>query len=193
MSEQPDPADRPADLPADRERLLQGSPYTDDDGAPDVGLARALAALAASPDAADLRAAALGALATARVLVPVVAVLGEVEVGPDGLARDKSSDMATVLLTGADGRTALLAFSGTATLQQWRPDARPVPVAARLAAQTALQEGAAAIVLDVAGPTRLVLEGADLEAVAAGARLVRIGEELAWIGSAGESPDSMQR
>lgn len=186
MSEQPDP-------PADRERLLQGSPYTDDDGAPDVALARALAALAADPGAPDLRAAALGALATARLLVPVVAVLGEVEVGPDGLARDKSSDMATVLLTGADGRTALLAFSGTATLQQWRADARPVPVAAQLAAQTALQEGAAAIVLDVAGPTRLVLEGTDLQAVAAGARLVRVGEELAWIGAAGESPDSMQR
>ncbi|WP_345272465.1 SseB family protein [Nocardioides nanhaiensis] len=190
MSEQPGPPDQ---SPADRERLLQGSPYTDDDGSPDVGLARALAALAADPDALELKAAALGALATARLLVPVVAVLGEVEVGPDGLARDKSSDMATVLLTGADGRTALLAFSGTATLQQWRADARPVPVAAQLAAQTALQEGAAAIVLDVAGPTRLVLEGADLQAVAAGARLVRVGEELAWIGSAGESPDSMQR
>lgn len=179
--------------PPDRERLLQGSPYTDDDGAPDVELARALAALAADPGAGDLRAAALGALAQARVLVPVVAVLGEVEHGADGLARDKSSDMATVLLTGADGRTALLAFSGTSTLQQWRADARPVPVAARLAAQTALQEGAAAVVLDVAGPTPLVLEGADLQAVSTGARLVRVGERFAWIGSAGESSDSMQR
>ena len=44
--------------------------------------------------------------------MPVVALLGEVEYDDAGLARDKSSDMATVLLTAPDGRRALLAFSG---------------------------------------------------------------------------------
>ncbi len=124
---------------------------------------------------------ALAALQDARLLVPVVAVLGEVELDADGLAHDKTSDMATVLLTGRDGRTALLAFTGTDALRAWDPDARPVPVAARLAAQSALQEGAAALVVDVAGPVTLAVEGDDLTAMAAGLRLATVGERTAWI------------
>ena len=57
--------------------------------------------------------ATLAVLQDTRVLVPVVAVLGEVELDAQGLAHDKSSDMAAVLMQGRDGRTALLAFSGT--------------------------------------------------------------------------------
>ena len=46
-----------------------------------------------------------------------------------GLAHDKTSDMATVLMRGRDGRTALLAFTSTETLRRWNADARPVPLA----------------------------------------------------------------
>ena len=94
--------------------------------------------------------------AEARLLVPVVAVLGEAEVGPDGLVRDKSSDMGAVLMRGADGRTALLAFTSLDAMHRWDPDARPVPVPAQVAAQAALQDGAAALLIDVAGPVRFV-------------------------------------
>jgi len=108
-------------------------------------------------------------------------VLGEVEVDEQGLAHDKSSDMAAVLLTGADGRLALLAFSGTAAMAAWDPAARPVPVPARVAAQSAVQEGAAALLVDVAGPVRVVVEGEDLHGLAAGWTLARVGEGRAWI------------
>ena len=111
---------------------------------------------------------ALAAVRESRLLVPVVAVLGEVEVDERGLAHDKTSDMATVLLQGADGRMALLAFSGMPALQAWDAEARPVPVTARTAAQAALQDGAAAIVVDVAGPATFVVEGQDLEGLAQG-------------------------
>ena len=63
----------------------------------------------------------LGRLQDARLLVPVVALLGEVEHDEQGLAHDKTSDMAAVLMKGRDGRTALLAFTGTASLQAWNP------------------------------------------------------------------------
>ena len=88
-------------------------------------------------------------------------VLGEVEVDEAGLAHDKTSDMATVLLQGADGRMALLAFTGTepCALGPRRPTG---PVTARTAAQAALQDGAAALVVDVAGPATLVVEAEDL-------------------------------
>jgi hypothetical protein len=162
-------------------KRLQGSAYVDDDGAADPALARALGhdgvTAASYPEV-------LATLAGARVLVPVVAVLGEVEHGPDGLARDKSSDMAAVLMTGADGRTALMCFTGTDTLTAWDPDARPVPVAARLAAATAVQEGADALLLDIAGPARFVVEGDDLRRLAAGWRPVRLGDGgWGWLGA----------
>jgi hypothetical protein len=168
-------------------KRLQGSAYVDDDGSADAALATALQQYDAG---AAPYPAVLAALVDARLLVPVVAMLGEVEVGDDGLARDKSSDMAAVLLTGADGRLALLAFTDLTALGRWNPEARPVPVAAHLAAATAVQEGADALVLDVAGPRTFVLGGDDLQRVAAGWRPVRLEDGgWAWLGAApGDSP-----
>ena len=160
------------------QRRLQGSEYTDDTGEATPVLAAALATYGADETRyADV----LAALGAARLLVPVVAVLGEVEVGDDGLARDKTSDMATVLLRGADGRMALLAFSSTETLAAWNPEGRPVPVATRTAAQTTLQEGAHALLIDVAGPVTVAVDGDDLRALAAGWRLARAGDRLGWV------------
>jgi len=130
-------------------RLLAGAGAPDDTGDADPALAAALAAYAADPAREP---EVLAALAEARLLVPVVATLGEAETGPDGLVRDKSADMATVLLRGADGRLALLAFTGLETMRRWDPAARPVPVPARTAALAAIQDGAAALLVDVAGP-----------------------------------------
>jgi hypothetical protein len=111
-----------------------------------------------------------------------VAVLGEVEHDdrPDGtrLTRDKTSDMATVLMTGRDGRNALLAFTGTEALQRWDPQARPVPVSMPRAAEAALQDDAAAVLVDVAGPVLFVVETDDLRELARGSLLVRVGAGL---------------
>ncbi|WP_253943696.1 SseB family protein [Nocardioides marmotae] len=161
----------------DQKRIL-GPGFPDDTGeAPPAYVAAATAYAADRTRYGDV----LAALTGSRLLVPVVAVLGEVEVDEHGLAHDKTSDMAAVLLTGADGRLALLAFSGTAAMAAWDPDARPVPVPARVAAQSAVQEGAAALVVDVAGPVRVVVEGEDLQALAAGWTLARVGDRRAWI------------
>jgi hypothetical protein len=89
--------------------------------------------------------------------------------------------MATVLLQGADGRMALLAFTGTPALTAWNPEARPVPTATPLAAQAALQDGAEALLVDVAGPARFVVEGEDLRGLALGWTLARVGDEVAWV------------
>ena len=61
--------------------------------------------------------------------------------GAHGLASDKEADMSVVMLQAADGRRALLAFTGLDALQTWRADARPVPVTLDLAAKTARAEG----------------------------------------------------
>jgi hypothetical protein len=107
-------------------------------------------------------AAALAALSESRVLVPVVAILGETAVDADGLTHDKTSDMAAVLLTGRDGRLALLAFTSLTAMAGWDPAARPVPVSLADAARAALADNAEALVIDVAGPVRFVIEQRDL-------------------------------
>jgi hypothetical protein len=159
-------------------RTIPDPGFAGDHGEPGASLTAALAAYA---EGTGSRVDALAAVRTSRLLVPVVAVLGDVEVDEHGLTHDKTSDMATVLLQGADGRMALLAFSGTPTLQAWDPQARPVPVTARTAAQAALQDGAAAIVVDVAGPAAFVIEGEDLEGLARGWALARVGGRSAWV------------
>lgn len=165
------------------ERLIPDPGFAGDTGEADAALAAALASYTrGEPGNGDV----LMALQDARLLVPVVAMLGEVEYDDRGLAHDKTSDMAAVLMQGADGRLALLAFSCTDALTAWNPEARPVPVAAKLAAQSAVQEDAAAMVIDVAGPTPLVVEGDDLVALAAGWRRAMVGEQAAWIGRAPE-------
>jgi hypothetical protein len=135
-------------------RLLAGAGAPDDTGEPDPALAAALAAYADDPAREP---EVLAALTEARLLVPVVAQLGEAERAPDGLVRDKSADLAAVLMRWEDGRTALLAFTGLEALHRWDPEARPVPVPARTAALAALRDGADALLIDAAGPVRYLV------------------------------------
>jgi SseB protein N-terminal domain len=161
------------------------SGFAGDDGTVAPAVSTALTAYAAGE---ATYAEALAVLQRSRLLVPVVPFETVAAQPPQepAVASEESSDMATVLLTGRDGRTALLAFTGTEPLRAWDPEARPVPVAAALAALSAAQDGAEALVIDLAGPTRFVIEGEDLTAVAEGWTLARVGERTAWIRPATE-------
>jgi hypothetical protein len=163
----------------DERRTIPDPGFPDDRGDADPAL---VAALAAHRDGALASGSVLAALQDARLLVPVVAVAGEVEVDERGLAHDKTADMAAVLVQAPDGRKGLLAFSGTDTMARWDPDARPVPVPARTAATAAVQEGARALLVDLAGPASYVVSGDDLLRLAAGWRLVAVGPGHGWIG-----------
>lgn len=142
-------------------------PIPDDDGAASTELTARLAEFAAG---AAGGAVVLDALARSRVFVPVVAVLDEAEVGSDGLRHEKHSSMATVLVQGPGGGRALLGFSSIESLTRWRADARPVPVAAPLAARAAVDEGADTLLIDVAGPISFAVAGRELLLLAAMAR-----------------------
>jgi len=148
-----------------------------DRGDADPQVAAALAAFAAGQGSEH---AALAALARARLLVPVVAVLTEAApvdgtpaspggaAGPGrGLRREKASEMALPTLLGSDGRRAVPAFTCLPSLAGWRPDARPVPVTARQVWQAGAQE-AGAVVIDIAGPVPFAVDGARLAALAEG-------------------------
>lgn len=138
--------------------------FSDDDGTADPRLTAALAAWSADRTAEE---PVLEALKGARLLVPVVAVLGEVEEDENGLRREKTSDMAVPTLTAGD-RRALPAFTSIASLARWDPEARPVAVPLHQALQAAAHEKADTLVLDLAGPVTYQLTGRALLALAEG-------------------------
>lgn len=160
-------------------RSLPDPSFAGDEGTVPAEVAAALTAYDADPG--RQHALALAAVQRSRLLVPVVAVLGEVEHDGAGLPRDKTSDMATVLMRGRDGRMALLAFTGAEPLRRWDPDGRPVPVTAVDAARAAVQDGADGLLVDVAGPVTFVVEGDDLRRLAEGFVVADVGGRAAWV------------
>jgi type III secretion system (T3SS) SseB-like protein len=165
------------------ERTIPDPGFADDTGSVDPLVAGVLAEHQAGTASSGR---VLAVLQDARLLVPVVAILGEVELDEHGLAHDKSSDMAAVLVRAGDGSTGLLAFTSTEAMARWDPQARPVPVTAATAATAAVQDGAEALLVDLAGPAPYVVDGEDLTRVAAGWRLVAVGEGHGWIGPSAE-------
>jgi hypothetical protein len=150
-----------------------GQQFRGDRGAADP---RVTAALAAYQAGQGSERAALGALAAARLLVPVIAEPSHKEPSHEGQSGegesgkgqgDKDSEMVLPTLIGRDGRAAVLAFTGLDALARWRPDARPVPAEADRVWRAAVADGYA-VVIDVAGPVPLAVEGARLAALAGG-------------------------
>ena len=139
-------------------RTLTPTPFAGDDGRVDAALADALADGAQPPRV-------LAALLGARVFVPVVAVAGEVDEATGG---DAGADMAMPSLRSPDGRSALPLFTTVEALVRWDPAARPVPVDARRAALSAVEEGHQLLVLDAAGPVTVVLPRPAVWALAQG-------------------------
>ncbi len=140
-----------------------------DTGAADPGVLAVLAAYAAGETTEH---AVLTAVTAGRLLVPIVAVLAEADA--DGT--EKETEMALPTLVGHDGRSAVIAFTSTETLANWRQDARPVPVTAPRLWAAALAE-ADAVVVDVAGPVPFIVEGARLRALADGQPAPRAHED----------------
>jgi hypothetical protein len=86
----------------------------------------------------------------------------------DGCDHRAARELAFPTLIGRDGRPALLAFTSLAALVSWRPDTRPVPTPAEQVWGTAVGDSCA-VVIDVAGPVPIAVDGARLAALAAGA------------------------
>ena len=146
--------------------LAGGDPaFRDDDGSADPRAAAALAAFASGEGSEH---AALTALARSRLLVPVVAAASDGgQGGAGGQGGEHNSHMSLPALVGRDGRRALPAFTCLDALGGWRPGARPVPAPAARVWQAAVSDSCA-VVVDIAGPVPLAVEGARLAALADG-------------------------
>jgi hypothetical protein len=155
--------------------LAAGDPaFRADTGEADPEVTAALAAFRAGQGSEQ---SALIAVSGTRLLVPVVAMPGDSDPGTGpGVGGDKDSEMATPAIVGQDGRRALPAFTGLHSLLRWQADARPVPVPARSVWQAAAAE-AQAVIIDIAGPVPLAVEGTRLVALASGAPVPALHED----------------
>jgi hypothetical protein len=139
----------------------------------DRGLADPLvsAALTAFGSGLGSEHAALTALAGSRLLVPIIAVAGQgdgEEPAPGQPARgDRDTEISLPTVIGRDGRPAIPAFTGLDTLARWRREARPVPSPASQVCRAAVDDECA-VVVDIAGPVPIAIDGARLAALAHG-------------------------
>jgi SseB protein N-terminal domain len=146
------------------------SRFRDDHGSAEPRVAAALAAFGSGQGSEH---AALTALAGSRLIVPIVAVAPGSDREPESPGHpradgaDSGAEMSLPTLVGRDGRRAIPAFTCMEALARWRRRARPVPA---LAAQVwrAAAEDACAVVVDIAGPVPVAIDGARLAALADG-------------------------
>ena len=144
------------------------SPWTGDDGTAPAAYAAALAAFRRGETGPE---AVVDALRDVRLLVPLLAEVGETGTSESGLLHDKRAELALVTVAGPDGRRVLPAFSSAAAMSAWNPAARPVPAPARQVALGAAGDGTELVVIDPA-TDRFGLRRGTLEALA---------RDLPWI------------
>jgi len=146
-------------------RHFDDNPFGDDDGSAPPALLGALAAFRAGEVGAE---AVVDALRSSRLLIPLVAELGDEGESDAGLRVDKTQELSIVTVAGPDGRTVQPVFSSVTAMTAWNPAARPVPADGRRAALAAAWGGTELIVLDPTSETEFVLRRPAVWAVAQG-------------------------
>lgn len=127
------------------------------------------------------------ALSKARLLIPLLADLGEAEIGEHGHKIDKSAELSIVTVGTPDDQNGLPVFSSVAAMQRWNASARPVPSDATRVAIAAASEGNTRIILDAEGPTEFAIRRPAIAAIAQEekwihpARDSRVSEEFARV------------
>lgn len=146
-------------------RAFEANSFSNDDGSADATLTAALGSLRAGTGSVEN---VVAAFRSARLLVPLLAKLGESEVGAHGQVIDKSAELAIVTVETPDQQNGLPVFSSVESMKTWNSAARPVPVDAVKAALAAAQEGNTRIILDAGSPTEFVIRRPAIAAVAQG-------------------------
>lgn len=144
-------------------RRFDDNTFGEDDGAAPPDLLRALLAFRAGDAGAE---AVVDALRDARLLVPLMAELGDSGTTDDGLLVDKSQELSLVTVAGPDGRTVQPVFSSVEAMRRWNALARPVPVEGVRVALAAASEGTELVVLDPTSETEFVVRRPALWAIA---------------------------
>jgi hypothetical protein len=155
--------------------------FAGDDGSAPAPL---IAALKKFQNGEALAEDVIDAIRQSRLLIPLLANLGESEVGAHGHKVDKSAELSIVTVATPDDQNGLPVFSSVAAMQKWNPIARPVPADARRVALAAAAEENTRIILDPENETEFAIRRPAIAAIAQGlnwvhpARNLQVFEEL---------------
>ncbi len=138
-------------------------PFDDDDGSAPEHLMEALGAFRRREAGEE---SVIDALRTSRLLIPLIADLGEAGTNAHGVTIDKSQELSIITVAGPDGRTVMPVFSSAAAMASWNSTARPVPADAVRVALAAAQESTDLVVLDPTTATEYVVRRPALWAIA---------------------------
>lgn len=144
-------------------RHFEPNPHANDDGSADPKLWAAIEEFKAGTALAE---SVVAAFSSARLLVPLVANLGEAGEGAHGQTVDKSADLSIVSVQSPDGQVALPVFTCVQTMAAWDAKARPVPIEATRVALAAASEKNTRIIVDPGSPTQFVIRQTAFEAIA---------------------------
>lgn len=103
-----------------------------------------------------------------RLLIPLVAHLGESEIGPNGRLVDKNAELSIVTVKSPDDQDALVVFSSVEAMQRWNKYARPVPTDAIRVCLAAAAQLSTRVVIDPGSETEFVLRRPAIARIAQG-------------------------
>ena len=146
-------------------RSFEENPWAEDDGETPELIA---AALAATP---FVKMTFIESLRGQRLLVPLIAEIGQTGIGPHGQLADKSADLAIVAVATPDDRTAIPAFTSVKDMLSWKPDARPVPVSISKLCVATVGEGHTRVIINPATHAR-ALRRTELAALAQDLKII---------------------
>lgn len=143
-------------------RAFNENPFADDDGSARPELIQAIRNFheTLNPNEVFIE------FSKSRVLIPLLADLGESEVGAHGQTVDKSADLSIVNVKTPDDQVGLPVFSSVEAMQRWNPAARPVPSDAVKVALAAASEGNTRIILDPGSETEFAFRRSAIAALA---------------------------
>lgn len=143
-------------------RAFNENPFANDDGSANPDLISAIFEFHSSGDATKV----FKEFSKSRLLIPLLADLGESGEGAHGQTVDKSADLSIVNVKTPDDQIGLPVFSSVEAMQRWNKTARPVPSDAIRVALAAASEGNSRIILDAGSDTEFAFRRAAIAAMA---------------------------
>ncbi len=144
-------------------RAFDANNYAGDDGSAPEALMAVIARFHSQEASAEQ---VVDAIRESRLLVPLLANLGESEIGEHGHLVDKSAELSIVTVATPDEQNGMPVFSSVAAMQRWNPTARPVPVDARRVALAAVVEENTRVILDPESETEFAIRRPAIAAIA---------------------------
>jgi hypothetical protein len=150
-------------------RSFDQNAFANDDGKAPAELIEAIKNFRAGQVGAEV---VIDQIRVSRLLVPLLANLGESEEGAHGHKVDKSAELSIVTVKSPDDQDSLVVFSSVETMTSWNKESRPVPTDAIRVSLAAASQMSTRVVLDPGSETEFVIRRP---------AIAKIAQSLPWI------------